>query len=110
MSNLTKADATKLARELAARLGKGWVPDVQQNIDWHYGAKIVGEVAGAGAEVLANPRFGATEYTIYMRVGPLETCLTGPDPVKLMSDAKKEMDAKVRAIESSFNQLIHLTM
>ena len=106
MSSLTKAEATKLAKELAVRLGSNWEPSVTQNIDWHYGANLKGSISVASAEVIANHHFDCIDYTIYLRSAPFESILTDRDPAKLLKAAMSDLSEQIRAVNVAHSHLV----
>lgn len=108
MSEMTKAEATKQAGELASRLGQHWVPVVWQNLDWYYGARLDVSLPGASVELHGGGSWSEAPYTIYLRTKDYEVILGGRDASHLFPAAMKELERKVKAAQASYKALAAL--
>lgn len=70
------------ARELCARLGKGWKPDVWENVGWHYAARR-GVVHIHGY----HPTLGKPYYSLFFDSMPQLFVGQGKNPVYLLRQA-----------------------
>jgi hypothetical protein len=105
MSEMTKDEALKKANELASTLGQRWSPDVWQNLDWHYGARLDVSSPGASVELHGGGSWSEAPFTIYVRTKDYEVIMGGRDALKLFPAAMKELERKVKAAQASYKEL-----
>ncbi len=81
-------DATKNARALAKRMGKGWKARVWENLDWHW------EVRRGGAQ-LSTDNDGKEYWCLFNGLGFGEVYYA-PTPEKAFEKARKDCDKTMK--------------
>ena len=86
-------DATAKAKALAKLLGKGWKPDVHENMGWYWGAKK-GVMSVSASNHRGGNRSLPGTYTCYCNTSP-QFLGKGTTPRKAVTEAINALDEYV---------------
>lgn len=92
----SEAEATKKAKELAQYMGRGWKPEVWENMGWHYKAVYAGTI-----HVYTSCHKG---YHCVIGVGGMLAMLAPDSEVTHHKDPKKAVEKTVREYKAKFDE------